>query len=188
MFGWRFDVEQFLQIFARLIRRLNLACLAVGSTYSGAAFQSVNFRLNLACLAVGSTDRRRAGDVRVHTRLNLACLAVGSTSDVEAKVDASGYPPQSSLFGCRFDRHLRGSCKYKAPPQSSLFGCRFDVSRQLHQFYPERRLNLACLAVGSTVFRHRADAGVARLNLACLAVGSTESFRYRANLRHSASI
>ena len=60
-------------------------------------------------------------------RLNLACLAVGSTKEATVKRNGQPYPPQSSLFGCRFDRFI-------SSPDSS-----YSV-----------RLNLACLAVGST--------------------------------------
>ena len=59
-------------------------------------------------------------------RLNLACLAVGSTEFVLYLRD-DPVPPQSSLFGCRFDEELRSITGHAStPPQSSLFGCRFD--------------------------------------------------------------
>ena len=82
--------------------RLNLACLAVGSTLnptkSGTKYSG---RLNLACLAVGSTTDDMKKAIR-EIRLNLACLAVGSTGSVDSALELIR-PPQSSLFGCRFD-------------------------------------------------------------------------------------
>ena len=59
------------------------------------------------------------------------------------------------------------------PPQSSLFGCRFDFC--LHDRHTDHfvRLNLACLAVGSTAWSIGENFWQFRLNLACLAVGST---------------
>ena len=109
------------------------------------------FRLNLACLAVGSTV---CGETlgKALNRLNLACLAVGSTANV-APDAFNPFPPQSSLFGCRFDfRSIRIPCKNGFPPQSSLFGCRFDQYLYSEIHFPLCRLNLACLAVGSTAF------------------------------------
>ena len=104
LFGCRFDNGSLLTIVADPLR-LNLACLAVGSTYKIFSISIVVNRLNLACLAVGSTPARRQG--------------------AEAQS-----PPQSSLFGCRFDHH--------------------DFAQVVET---ESRLNLACLAVGSTHFR-----------------------------------
>ena len=61
------------------IFRLNLACLAVGSTVCGETLGKALNRLNLACLAVGSTDSALVWVEDEDGRLNLACLAVGST-------------------------------------------------------------------------------------------------------------
>ena len=86
-------------------------------------------------------------------RLNLACLAVGSTHGMT--VFPSAYaPPQSSLFGCRFDEsaELFEAAALIHPPQSSLFGCRFDGKLEWDEYGDIFRLNLACLAVGSTYF------------------------------------
>ena len=62
------------------IFRLNLACLAVGSTVCGETLGKALNRLNLACLAVGSTFEASVFHARTAFRLNLACLAVGSTN------------------------------------------------------------------------------------------------------------
>ena len=60
------------------------------------------------------------------------------------------------------------------PPQSSLFGCRFDEIATLKTETEISRLNLACLAVGSTnTETKQCENDEIRLNLACLAVGST---------------
>ena len=154
--------------------RLNLACLAVGSTAEHPPTCSDCFtRLNLACLAVGSTSIS-SGHPSNFFRLNLACLAVGSTVRLYMTKYLSK-PPQSSLFGCRFDGEvLKRGEKTVNPPQSSLFGCRFDDLNVIPFAQPYRPPQ-------SSLFGCRFDKGGVmesewircRLNLACLAVGST---------------
>ena len=87
-------------------------------------------------------------------RLNLACLAAGSTLVVAAEPAGAAGPPQSSLFGSRFDAvENRLSRNRPVPPQSSLFGSRFDFRRAAFELRVALRLNLACLAAGSTFDR-----------------------------------
>ena len=78
LFGCRFD-RQPVRAMVTNTNRLNLACLAVGSTVCLIRPAGYSPRLNLACLAVGSTDLRENLMMQKQVRLNLACLAVGST-------------------------------------------------------------------------------------------------------------
>ncbi len=130
LFGWRFDTLHVPETVHPVKSRLNLACLAVGSTERHRHKLDWQCRLNLACLAGGSTVTGENVSCENCARLNLACLAGGSTAGDFFRMDDRS-PPQSSLFGWRFDR------------------------TSFARFWKRRiyRLNLACLAVGSTFER-----------------------------------
>ena len=129
--------------------RLNLACLAVGSTRAEFPAAGVVDRLNLACLAVGSTGTR-CGCSRKRPPPQSSLFGCRFDAIWQTSRSKNVTPPQSSLFGCRFDGVKLATWKKNKPPQSSLFGCRFNSHGHGSVMSIVGRLNLACLAVGST--------------------------------------
>ena len=153
LFGCRFDAATSSDESARF-HRLNLACLAVGSTSARRQFrrhpappQSSLF----GCRFDGNGAFSDCDSLAPPQSSLFGCRF--DTSITRVIVVTPPAPPQSSLFGCRFDSVDESERGRMSPPQSSLFGCRFDADDLKQSEIETLRLNLACLAVGSTSVR-----------------------------------